>query len=599
MTKSSSSLNPLRTARRSTILGLVAAVTLVGCAPSGSAPDAHADVDATYDVLIRGGRVIDGTGSPWFRADVGMRDGRIVAVGLLGEHPATEVIDAAGMVVTPGFIDMHAHSDWSLLKEGRGMSKIRQGVTTEVIGEGVSVAPRKADIIDGDYDIEPDWTTLRGYFDRMQKEGTSGNVMSYISAGQLRRYVMGEGVQRAPTAEELEQEKKLLAQGMEDGAAGLVMALETPGYVQFPPEGEESPAMPNTEELIELAKVVHRYGGVYGVHMRDQGAHIVDAIEEAAEIGEKGGVPVEIFHLKAAGHPNFGSMGKALAAIAAARHRGVDIAADMYPYIAASHGLATEIPRWAHEGGREKMLERLADPSLRPRIKREVTDYMNEKYYNETNGARGFDAVIVTQVSKNADRYVGKTIGEIAREQHKAPDEEVLDLMIEQGGDVGIVMFYMSEKDVRLAMQDPLVSFCTDGTAASPDFPGQPHPRWYGTFPRVLGHYVRDEKVLPLEQAVRRMTSLPAQRMGLMDRGIVRPGMWADLVVFDPDKIIDKATFAAPKQYPEGIPDVLVNGVVVIRDGQHTNSKPGRPLYGPGRRNASAVTAASGTPVGS
>ena len=566
---------------------LAAVLLLAGCTASGAG--ANPDTDPTFDVLIRGGRVIDGTGSPWFRADVGVKDGHIAAVGQLADQPAKEVIDATGMVVTPGFIDMHTHSDWSLLADGRGMSKIRQGVTTEIIGEGVSVAPRKPDMQDGGDGVQADWTTLSGYFERLEKQGTSGNVMSYISAGQLRRYVLGEGVQRAPTPEELEQEKQLLAQGMEDGAAGLVMALETPGYVQFPPEGEESPAMPSTAELIELAKVVHRYGGIYAEHMRDQGSHIVDAINEAAEIGEEAGVPVEIFHLKAAGRPNFGSMGKALAAIADARKRGVDIAADMYPYIAASHGLATEIPRWAHEGGREKMLERLADPTQRPRIKREVAQYMNEKYYNETNGAKGFDAVIITEVSKNADQYVGKTIGEIAREQHKAPDDEVLDLMIEEGGEVGIVMFYMSEKDVRLAMRDPFVSFDSDGTSASPDFPGQPHPRWYGTFPRVLGHYVRDEQVLPLEQAVRRMTSLAAQRMGLQDRGIVRPGMWADLVVFDPGKIVDKATFAAPKQFPEGIPDVLVNGVIVVRDGQHTGAKPGRALYGPGKRDSAAA----------
>ncbi len=566
---------------------LAAVLLLAGCTVSGAG--ANPDTDPAFDVLIRGGRVIDGTGSPWFRADVGVKDGRIAAVGQLADQPAKEVIDATGMVVTPGFIDMHTHSDWSLLADGRGMSKIRQGVTTEIIGEGVSVAPRKPDMQDGGDGVQADWTTLRGYFERLERQGTSGNVMSYISAGQLRRYVLGEGVQRAPTPEELEQEKQLLAQGMEDGAAGLVMALETPGYVQFPPEGEESPAVPSTSELIELAKVVHRYGGIYAEHMRDQGSHIVDAINEAAEIGEEAGVPVEIFHLKAAGRPNFGSMGKALAAIADARKRGVDIAADMYPYIAASHGLATEIPRWAHEGGREKMLERLADPAQRPRIKREVTQYMNEKYYNETNGAKGFDAVIITEVSKNADQYVGKTIGEIAREQHKAPDDEVLDLMIEEGGEVGIVMFYMSEKDVRLAMRDPFVSFDSDGTSASPDFPGQPHPRWYGTFPRVLGHYVRDEQVLPLEQAVRRMTSLAAQRMGLQDRGIVRPGMWADLVVFDPGKIVDKATFAEPKQFPEGIPDVLVNGVIVVRDGQHTGAKPGRALYGPGKRDSAAA----------
>ncbi len=566
-----------------------AALVTALLAPACSSPDTgEAPGEAPYDIVIRGGRVIDGTGAPWFNADVGVRDGRIAAVGDLGEAAATEVIDAAGRVVTPGFIDMHTHSDLSLLRDPRGLSKIRQGVTTEVIGEGGSVAPRHPDQPSGEDGVEADWTTLRGYFERLDSAGTSGNVMSYIGAGQLRRYVMGEGAQRKPTPEELEQMKQLLAQGMEDGAAGLVMALETPGQEQFGPGNQLSDAQPGTDELIELAKVVAPYGGMYATHLRDQGAYIVEGIEEAATIGEQAGVRVEIFHLKAAGRPNFGKMGTALATIEAARLRGVDIAADMYPYIAASHGLTTEVPRWAAEGGREKFLERLADPELRPRIKRETTEYMNTKYYNETTGASGFDAVIVASTPKDPERYVGKTLGEIAREQGKAPDDMVLDLLIEQGLNVGIVMFYMSESDVQLAMKNPMLSFDSDGTAASPDFGGQPHPRWYGTFPRVLGHYVRELGVLKLEDAVRRMTSLAATRMGLMDRGIVRPGMWADLVVFDPALVIDRATFDNPHQFPEGIGDVIVNGVAVVRGGEHTGALPGRPLFGPGRKETSA-----------
>ncbi|MDH5760729.1 MAG: D-aminoacylase [Gemmatimonadota bacterium] len=545
---------------------------LSGCAAPG-------DGDEPYDTLITGGRVVDGTGAPWFMADVGIRDGRIVAVGRLRGHPAADVLDAAGLVVSPGFIDMHAHSDYSVLRDGRGLSKILQGVTTEVIGEGVSVAPRRPDDRAGGYGVEADWTTLREYFDRLERSGVSGNVMSYVSAGQLRRYVMGEGVQRRPTAEELEEMKRLLAQGMEDGAAGLVMALETPGQEQ------PSDAVPGTEELIELARVVGRYGGVYGTHLRDQGPRIMEAVEEAATIGEQGGVSVEIFHLKAAGRPNFGTMGDALAAIEAARDRGVDIAADVYPYIAAAHGLSTEVPRWVHEGGTEQFLARMADPELRPRIKREVTDYMMTKYYNETTGDEGFDAVIVASVEKNPEAYVGKTIGEIARERGVSPADEVLDLLIEQGGSVGIVMFYMSESDVRMAIAHPLVSFDSDGTAASPEFGGQPHPRWYGSFPRVLGHYSRDEGVLPLEEAVRKMTSHPAQRMGLLDRGILREGMWADVVVFDPDRVIDRATFGDPHRFPDGIDHVMVNGVVVVRNGEHTGAFPGRGVFGKGRRD--------------
>jgi N-acyl-D-amino-acid deacylase len=541
--------------------------------------------EAPYDILIRGGRVIDGTGSPWFYADVAVRAGHIAAIGQLGDHPAKEVIDAQGRTVSPGFIDMHTHSDLSLLRDGRGLSKIRQGVTTETIGEGESVAPRKNEPGKSRDGVTQDWSTLREYFQRLQSKGTSGNVMSYISAGQLRTYVMGEGARRRATPQELEQMEKLLAQGMEDGAAGLVMALETPGEDQYPPEGQESLSMPTKEDLVALARVVARYGGIYANHMRDQGAHLVDGVRETAYIGEQAHLPVEVFHIKAAGKPNFGLMPKALAAIHEARSRGVDIAADVYPYIAASHTLEIEMPRWALEGGRKKFLERLADPKLRPRIEREVTKYMNTKYFNETTGERGYDAVMVDRVSKNSEEYVGKTLTQIAKDKHKSTPDEVLDLLIEQEAEVNIVMFYMSEKDMRLAMADPLVSFDSDGSAVSPEFGGRPHPRYYGTFPRVLGRYVREEHVLTLEDAVRKMTSLPAQRMKLMDRGILRAGMWADVVVFDADKVIDKATFDKPHAYPEGISHVIVNGVTVVRNGEHTGALPGKPLYGQGRRD--------------
>jgi N-acyl-D-amino-acid deacylase len=566
---------------------LVATVTIlaVGCSnQSASAPAAtpSAAAEAPYDILIKGGRVIDGTGAPWFNADVGVRGGKIVAIGTLGEHAAKQVIDASNSVVAPGFIDMHTHSDVSLLRDGRGLSKIMQGVTTEVIGEGQSVAPRHKEDKDGRWGVQPDWTTLAEYFQRLEQSGTSINIVSYISAGQLRSYVMGEGAQRRATPEEMEQMKRLLAEGMEQGAAGLVQALETPGSIQFAPEGELSLAQPSTDELIELGKVVGRYGGLYATHLRDQGPHIMDAVNEAATIGEQAGIPVEIFHLKTAGWANFGKMSQALAAIHEARKRGIDIAADVYPYIAAAHGVTTELPRWTHEGGKEKMLARLADPKLRPRIGKEVSDYMTGKYQNELTGERGFDAAIVSDVPRNPEKYVGKSLGQIARDQHKAPDQATLDLYLEQGGDVSVVMYYMSEKDMRVALQDPLLSIDSDGTAVSPEFGGQPHPRYYGTFPRVLGHYVREQKVIGLEEAVRKMTSLAAQRMKLSDRGILRDGLAADIVVFDPDRIIDRATFDKPHQFPEGISQVIVNGVAVVKDGVHTGAKPGRALRGPG-----------------
>lgn len=568
----------LRKAHAAAFLALAALAA--GCAPPDGGAGAEAAPEGPYDLLIRGGRVVDGTGNPWFRADVGVAGGRIVALGDLGDRTARTVIDAGGRVVTPGFIDLHTHSDYSLLRDGRGLSKIRQGVTTEVLGESGSVAPRRPGTGGGRYGVEPDWTTLDGYFERLRAVGTSGNVMSYIGAGQLRRHVLGEE-HRKPTPEELEEMKRLLDEAMRRGALGLVMALETPGQEQ------PSPAVPDTDELVELAEVAARYDGLYGTHIRDQGERLVEAIEEAAEIGERAGIRVEVFHLKAAGRPWKGKMKDALAAIEAARARGVDIAADQYPYIAAAHGLAIEVPRWVHEGGREKFLERIADPGLRPRIRREVTAYMTTKYYNEPEGTTGFDAVMVSSVKRDPERYVGKTIGRIARERGEAPDETVLDLLIEQDGEVGVVMWYMSEADVRLAMRHPFVSVASDGTAASPEFGGKPHPRWYGTFPRVLGHYGRELGILRLEEAVRKMTGMPAQRLGLYDRGLIREGMWADLVVFDPRRVIDRATFGDPHRFPEGIDHVIVNGEVVIRHGEHTGVLPGRPLRGPGWRGES------------
>jgi N-acyl-D-amino-acid deacylase len=549
------------------IVGLGA---LAGCEPSRP----------SYDLLIRGGSVADGSGGPMIAADVGIRGGRIAKVGDLARETATEVIDAAGRVVSPGFIDMHTHSEYALLKDGRGLSKSQQGVTLEVFGEGSSPGPRHEGMEEGrgGYGVEPTWTTLEGYFDKLLAQGISVNAASYVSAGQLRRYVYGEE-QRKPTPEELEKMKELLAEGMEQGALGLVAALETPGQPQ------PNDAVSGTEELIELARVVSRYGGIYASHMRDQSAGLLDSIDEAARIGEEAGVGVEIFHLKAAGRPYFGQMANALARIQAARDRGVDIAADIYPYIAAAHGLSVEVPRWAQDGGHDKFMARLVDPKLRPRIKREMTEYMTTKYYNELENASGFDAVIVSSVAKSPESYVGKTLGQIARDKGaKDPADAVLDLFVEQDGNVGLVMFYMSENDVTLGVASPLTTFSSDGTAVSPDWGGQPHPRYYGTFPRILGYYGREKKALPLEKAIGKMTGQAAAKLGITDRGRLAEGMWADVVVFDPERVIDKATFDSPHQFPEGIDYVFVNGIKVIEKGKHTDAKPGRIVYGPGKK---------------
>lgn len=574
---------------RGLLLPALVALAVAGCsgAPEGSAsaslaPQSAADAGGPYDVLITGGRVVDGSGAPWYYADVGVRGGRIAAIGKLAGSAAKETIDATGKVVTPGFIDLHTHSDLSLVKDGRGLSKITQGVTTEVLGEGSSVAPRHMDDKDDRWGVQPDWTTLSGYFDRIEKQGISGNVVSYISVGQLRTYVMGEGAMRRPTPGEMEQMKQLLAQGMEEGAMGISDSLDAPGIYQFGPGNQISPNKASPEDLIEFGKVVARYGGMYGVHLRDQGQFVEEAVAEAARIGKEAGIRVQIFHLKASGWQNWGKMGKILASIRKARAEGIDISAQTYPYTAASHGLKTELPRWTHEGGTEAMIKRLKDGELRPGIMKETTKYMEGKYKIEATGETGYAAAVVADVPVTPEKYVGKSFTQIAKEAGKPADASTLDLFIEQGGDVNIVMHYMAESDLRQAMLDPMVAFDSDGTAVTPEFGGNPHPRYYGTFPRILGRYVREEKLLTLEEAVRKMTSLAADRMGLQDRGLLRPGLAADIVVFDPATIIDKATFAKSHQYSVGISEVVVNGTTVIRGGEHTGAKPGRALRGPG-----------------
>ncbi|MEJ0034970.1 MAG: D-aminoacylase [Gammaproteobacteria bacterium] len=559
-----------------------------GSPKGASVVSSAAPADAPYDILITGGRIVDGTGAPWYYGDVGIRGGKIAAIGKLAGSPTKETIDATGKVVTPGFIDLHTHSDLSLLRDGRSMSKITQGVTTEVIGEGASVAPRKADADDGAWGIKPDWTTLDGYFKKLESQGISGNVVSYVSIGQLRTYVMGEGAIRRPTPDEMEKMKQLLAQGMEEGAMGMSDSLDTPGAYQLGPNGKISDNKASPEDLIEFGKVVARYGGMYGVHMRDQGPFVEEAVAEAARIGKEAGIRVEIFHLKAAGWQNWGKMEKILAAIHKARAEGIDISAQMYPYTAAAHGMKTELPRWTHEGGTPAMLARLKDEKLRPRIMKETTAYMEGKYKIEASGKSGFDAAVVNNVPVNPEKYLGKTLGEIAKEAGKPAAASTLDLFVEQGGNVSILMHYMAESDLRRAMVDPLIAFDSDASSVSPEFGGNPHPRFYGTFPRILGKYVREEKLLPLEEAVRKMTSLAASRMGLLDRGVLREGMAADIVVFDPDTIIDKATFEKSHQYSVGISEVVVNGTTVIRGGEHTGAKPGKALRRPGYKKPTA-----------
>lgn len=537
----------------------------------------------TYDVIIRGGHVIDGAGNPWIKADVGIRDGHIARIGRLDNEQAARAIDATGQVVTPGFIDMHTHSEYVLLYDGNAQSKIRQGVTTEVFGESTSPGPIEGPGVEPVQEllkplhIDLTWNNLDGYFQRLQKTRSAVNVASYVSSCQVRYDVVGFD-DRPPTTEEMEKMRGLVASSMEQGAVGLANALEaTCGYAK-------------TDELIEEAKVVGRYGGIYGTHMRGEGDTVLDSIREAIEIGEKANVPVEIFHIKVAGSNDWGRMPELIALINSARARGVDINANQYPYIAANHPTLPLLPPWALEGGLDKTMERLRDPQLRIRIKHDIENGVpgwNSNYVRQSGGWRGI-VIGATHVEKNAS-LPGKNLEEIGRIREKDPADAFFDLLLEEHGQVMCMPFMMSEKDVQTALREPWVDIASDGSSFSTEgllSAGHPHPRNFGTFPRILGHYVRDERVLTLEDGVRRMTSLPAQRLGLKDRGLLREGYWADIVVFDPNRISDTATFASPKQYPAGINYVMVNGRVVIDQGKHTGERPGMVLRGPGyRRN--------------
>lgn len=567
---------------RTSVLGVVAALSLGACAHRSSGNGGSSGAVGDFDILIRGGRVVDGAGNPWIYADVGIRDGRIAAIGRLDSAAARRTIDATGRVVSPGFVDMHTHSDYALLVDGKAESKIRQGVTTEILGEGTSPGPVQGEAVAATREAlaryglgEPDWRTLGEYFARLERQGTATNVASYVSAGQVRVAVMGYQ-DRAPLPEELEQMRGLVAQAMEDGAMGLVTALEG------------SHEVTTTEELIELSKVVSRFGGIYATHLRGQAETLLEAIGEAIEIGEKGGVPVEIFHIKVAGKPNWGKMPQALALIESARARGLDVTADQYPYIAGAHPFLPLLPTWALEGGVEKTMERLRDPELRRRMKRDIEQGLAGWRGNYVQQTGGWGGVMIsdTRTEKNKN-LIGKTLAENGALRGKDPAEAFFDLMLEENGQVNGILFHMNEQDVQVALRAWWVSVGSDGSALAVQGPlseGQPHPRNFGTFPRVLGHYVRDLKVLSLEAAIRKMTSLGAQRLGLRDRGLLREGYWADVVVFDPGRVADKATFEAPKQYPEGIDYVLVNGTVVLEHGAHTGALPGQVLRGPGYR---------------
>ncbi len=536
-----------------------------------------------YDLVLAGGRVVDGTGAPWFRADVGIVGDRIAAVGDLREAEATRRIDATGLVVAPGFIDMMGQSEYNVLVDSRAASKITQGITTEVTGEGGSIAPLNARMLADNretyahYGYTPTFTTLAGYFDEFARRKSAVNLATFVGAGGLRNLVVGKE-NRPPTPAELAAMEKAVAQAMEEGALGVSTSLI------YMPDNFAS-----TEEIIALAKVAARYGGSYITHQRDEGddnhGGIDKSLDEVFRIAREARIPAEIYHLKAAGKASWGRMPGILKRIEAARAEGLDISADQYPWTASSNALDASLPIWVREGGEEPLVKRLTDPKTRARAR---DDFL--KSPENADWPEGAKRVLITSVLKpELKRYEGKTIAEIAQDQKKDPLDAMFDLVVADRGHTSRVSFAMSEEDMRAALAHPLVSFCTDSGAMAEDgifSKEKSHPRAWGSATRILGTYVREEKVLALEEAVRKMTSLPASRMRFADRGIVRPGFAADLVAFDPLTVRERSTYADPLHYSEGMPYVMVNGKLVVDGGRITDERPGRILRGPGYRPA-------------
>jgi N-acyl-D-amino-acid deacylase len=531
-----------------------------------------------YDVLIRNGHIIDGTGSPWYAGDIGIVNGRIARIGALGETTARTVIDARGLTVAPGFVDMLGQSEASMLVNAHVPSKIFQGITTEITGEGDSIAPLNARLLAADssglraYGIKADWTTLGGYFARLQRHGMGINLASYVGATQVRRYVIGEA-DRPPTAAELDQMKALVRHAMLEGAMGLSTSLQ---YAPAP--------YASTDELIALGSVAARFGGIYATHMRSEGDTIDAALDETFRIGREAHIPVEIWHLKAAGKKNWGRMPEIVGRIDHARASGIDVEADTYAYPAWFNDFSAFIPPWAHDGGSSKLVERLKDPATRARIRKQMetdsTGWDNE--WLEVPGPEGILISVVRSPALLSSQ--GKTIAQIAKEQGKDPLDTIFELLIQDPG-MSVAVFAMSEQDVAFALKQPWVSVDNDSQGTAPTgILGRehPHPRAYGTFPRILRKYVREEHLLTLEDAIRKFSALPAQRMRLTDRGVLKEGMWADIVVFNPEAIHDVATFENPNQLSAGMEYVLVNGVPVIYQGKATNALPGKVLLGEG-----------------
>ena len=555
---------------KSAILMMLLSLLMLSRAAAQSAP---------FDIVITNGRVIDGTGSPWFSGDIGIRAGKIADIGNLAAAKRAHTIDARRQVVAPGFIDMLGQSELTILADPRLPSKIYQGITTEITGEGESVAPlndairrsgKKGFDLLG---IQPDWQTFRQYFARLENQGIGINVADYVGATTVRRMVLGDDDVQ-PTPAQLDQMKQLVRQAMLDGAVGVSTSLE------YPPA-----PYAKTEELIALASEASRLGGIYATHMRSESTAILQSLDEVIRIAREAHIPVEIWHFKVAGKPSWGHMPEAIAKIAAARAQGVDIAADTYAYTAWGNGLSAFIPPWAHDGGTSKLLERLKDLAARERIRKDMLT-PSDDWENEWQQIPGPESILIGQVQNpQLLPLQGKTIAEVAKLWNKDPMDTIFDLLIQDDTFTGVAVSGMSEPDVALALQQPWVSIDNDSSGVSPEgILGREHahPRAYGTFPRILRKYVREDHKLTLEDAIRKFSALPSQRLRLEGRGLLRVGMWADVTIFDPATIRDLATFNNPNQLSQGMDYVLVNGVPVIDQGKMTGARPGKVLRGPG-----------------
>ena len=570
------------------------AVTLATMLLVSSQPSTSTAAPAEYDIIIRHGRVIDGSGRPAFPADVAIKGGRIARVGNLSGATSKRVIDARGQVVAPGFIDMLGQSEQFVLIDPRAMSKVMMGVTTEITGEGESIAPindrtlKEQEDFNRRYNLTVDWRTLAEYFQRLGKQGAGVNLGTFVGATQVREYVIGYD-DRPPTPPELAQMKKLVADAMKDGALGISTSLQ---YV---------PArFAKTDEIVELAKVAQQYGGIYITHQRSEANAIDDSMKEVFEIARRARIPAEIWHFKTAYKKNWGRMPEMLRRIAAARRQGLKITADVYPYVAGSTSLSACLPPWTLEGGTDRMVARLKDPQTRARLKKEITTDSKdwENIYLGSGGPIGI--MIASVVNRDLESSQGKRLSEIASAQSKDPLDALFDFIIADHGQTGAIFFMMQESDMQAALKSPFVSICTDNGARAADGPlagSKSHPRGWGTYPRILGRYVRDQHLMPLEFAIHKMTGLPASNLGLKNRGLIREGYFADITIFDPQTVIDRATFEEPNQYPVGINFVIVNGQIEVDNGQRTPALAGQVLRGPGYCAANRTPTLCGPPV--